>query len=98
MGNEFFVEYIQQTDTTLYFLTLEKVAVSLPTKCLSDPTSGSVFIGIYKLGPTPSREVGDTNQYFCLRLGICNLQLPYLFNSSIPSTELLSFLTPKIKS
>ena len=40
-------------DTSLYFLTVEKVAVSLPTKCLSDPTSGSVLIGNYRLGPAP---------------------------------------------
>src|SRR5258705_10647550 len=57
---------LNKTDTYLYFLTLEKVAVSLPTKCLSDPTSGSVFIGNYKLGPAPSREVGDTNHKLLL--------------------------------
>src|SRR5258705_12219119 len=73
MGNEFFVEYIQQTDTTLYFLTLEKVAFSLSTKCLSDPTSGSVFIGNYKLGPplpdksgTPTVTRNDVAVHFSM--------------------------------
>ena len=41
---------LNETDTSLYLLTLEKVAVSLPTKCLSNPTSGSVLIGNYRLG------------------------------------------------
>ena len=41
MGNNIFLK-LNKTDTSLYFLTLEKVAVSLPTKCLSDPTRGSV--------------------------------------------------------
>ena len=44
---------LNKTDTSLYFLTLEKVAVSLPTKCLSDPTNGSVLIDDYKLGHAP---------------------------------------------
>ena len=41
---------LNETDTSLYFLTVEKVAVSLPTKCLSNPTSGSVLICDYRLG------------------------------------------------
>src|SRR5258705_8876657 len=44
---------LNKTDTSLYFLTLKKVEVSLPTKCLSDPTSGSVLIGDYRLGHAP---------------------------------------------
>src|SRR5258705_4812549 len=77
MGNEFFVEYIQQTDTTLYFLTLEKVSVSLPAKCLSDPTSGSVFIGNYKLGPAPSRHSGDhVNGNDITKRSVTNRSLP----------------------
>src|SRR5258705_2828021 len=43
--------FVNKTDTSLYFLTVEKVAVSLPTKCLSNPMSGSVLIGDYRLGP-----------------------------------------------
>src|SRR5258705_11072457 len=38
MGNLF--NQFNKTDTSLYLLTLEKVTVSLPTKCLSNPTSG----------------------------------------------------------
>src|SRR5258705_12016304 len=34
-----------KTDTSLYFLTVEQVAVSLLTKCLSNPTSGSPLTG-----------------------------------------------------
>ena len=50
-GNNFFMKMFDETDTSLsYFLTLEKVAVSLPTKCLSNPTSGSVLKGNYRLG------------------------------------------------
>ena len=36
---------LRETDTSLYFLTVEKVAVSLPTKCLRNPTTGSALIG-----------------------------------------------------
>src|SRR5258705_742795 len=42
---------LNKTDTSIHFLTLEKVAVSLPTKCLSDPTIGSVLISGYRFGP-----------------------------------------------
>ena len=45
-----FLKKFHETDTSLDFLTVEKVAVSLPTKCLSNPTSGSVLIGDYMLG------------------------------------------------
>ena len=61
MGNMYIFLKLNKMGTSLYFLTVEKVAVSLPTKCLSDPTSGLVFIGDYILGPAPCREVGDTN-------------------------------------
>ena len=40
MGNLYLFEKVNKTDTSLYFLTVEKVAVSLPTKCLSNPTNG----------------------------------------------------------
>ena len=52
---------LNKTDTSLYFLTLEKVAVSLPTKCLSNPTSGSVLIGDYRLGPAHFPGLGISN-------------------------------------
>ncbi len=43
-----------KTDTSLYVLTIEKVAVSLPKKCLRNPSSGSVLIGDDRLsGPRP---------------------------------------------
>src|SRR5258705_11149106 len=48
MGNNLFLKKFIKTDTSLYFLTLEMVA--LPTKCLSNPTNGSVLIGNYRLG------------------------------------------------
>ena len=35
------MDYILVTDTSLDFLTVEKVAVSLHTICLSNATSGS---------------------------------------------------------
>ena len=35
---------VHETDTSLDFRTVEKVAVSLPTKYLSSPTSGSALI------------------------------------------------------
>src|SRR5258705_3774524 len=38
---------VNEPDTSLYFLTVEKVAVSLPAKCLRNPTSGSALIGDY---------------------------------------------------
>src|SRR5258705_14021747 len=36
---------LNEADTYLYFLTVQKVTVSLPTKCLRNPTSGSALIG-----------------------------------------------------
>src|SRR5258705_11696005 len=50
IGKKIFLQ-LNTIDTSLYFLTAEKMAVSLPTKRLSDPTSGSVLIGDYRLGP-----------------------------------------------
>ena len=40
-----FWKKLHETDTSVDFLTVEKVAVSLPIKCLRNPTSGSVLIG-----------------------------------------------------
>ena len=34
-----YLKNLHETDTSLYFITAEKVAVSLPTKCLCNPTS-----------------------------------------------------------
>src|SRR5258705_12463861 len=48
-GNYCFFLKLNETDTSLDFLIVEKVAVSLPTKCLSNPTSGSVLIGTLTL-------------------------------------------------
>ncbi len=45
MENIYIFKKLNETDTSLYFLTVEKVAVSLPTKCLSNPTIGSALIG-----------------------------------------------------
>ena len=36
---------LNETDTSSYFLTVAKVTVSLPTKCLRNPMSGSAWIG-----------------------------------------------------
>ena len=47
----YFLPNLHETDTSLDFQTVGKVAVSLPTKCLSSPTRGSVLIGDYRLGP-----------------------------------------------
>ena len=44
-GNDFFFEKVLQTDKTLYFVTLEKMAIRLPTKCLSNYMSGLALIG-----------------------------------------------------
>ena len=44
-GKQFILKRLNETDTSLYFLTVEKVAVFLPTKCLRNPTSGSALIG-----------------------------------------------------
>src|SRR5258705_4658844 len=38
------------------------MAVSLPTKCLSNPTSGSVLIGDYRLCPTHFPGKGNSNR------------------------------------
>ena len=46
-GNKFFLKKWNETDTSLYFLTVEKVMVSLLTKCLSRPTIGSALIGYF---------------------------------------------------
>src|SRR5258705_12120931 len=46
-----FLKKLNETDASLSFLTVEQVAVSLPTKCLSNPTSCSVLIGDYRLSP-----------------------------------------------
>ena len=51
MGKYIFWKKLHETDTSLDFLIVEKVAVSLPRKSLSNPTSGSVLIGDYRLGP-----------------------------------------------
>ena len=45
MENIYLKKKFNEIDTSLYFLTVEKVSVSLPTKCLSNPTSGSALIG-----------------------------------------------------
>ncbi len=49
------------SDTSLYFLTVEKVAVSLPTKCSSIPASGSVLMGDYLLGHAHFPGQGKSN-------------------------------------
>ncbi len=41
---------LDETDTSIYFLIVEKVAVSLPTKCASNSESGSGLIGDNWLG------------------------------------------------
>ena len=40
-----FFEKLNENDTSLYFITVEKVTISLPTKCLRNPTRGLVLIG-----------------------------------------------------
>ena len=45
-----FFKKLNETDASLDFLTVEKVAVSLPTKYVSNPTSGSDLIRDYRLG------------------------------------------------
>src|SRR5258705_3196242 len=50
---------LYKTDTFLYVLTVEKAAVSLPTKFLGNPTSGSASGGdytIFRLHHLPGRE------------------------------------------
>ena len=61
-----------KADTSLYFLILEKVAVSLPTKFLSNPKSGSVLIGDYRFGSAHFPEVGIINRYF-----ICHTKMKF---------------------
>ena len=63
MGNSFLLLLIlNKIDTSLYFITLEKVGISLPTKCLSDPTSGSVLIGDYRLSHAHFPECETINR------------------------------------
>src|SRR5258705_8917936 len=58
-GNLFFS--CNKTDTSLYFLTVEKVAVSLPTKCRRNPTSGSALIGDHRFGHAHFLQRGNIN-------------------------------------
>src|SRR5258705_5906203 len=48
MGKKYFKK-LNETDTSLYFLTVEKTVVSLPTKCLGNPTRGSASGGDYTI-------------------------------------------------
>ena len=68
MGNNFFWRKFNTTDTSLYFQTLEKVAISLPTKFLSNPRSGSVLISNYRLGHAhlPKCEAINRKKYTLL--------------------------------
>src|SRR5258705_12998276 len=61
LENFFFVFKLNETGTSLYFLTVEKVAVSLPTKCLSNPTSGSALIGDEQVFSRRYFQRGDIN-------------------------------------
>src|SRR5258705_13388005 len=62
MENLFFGKTLNKTDTSLYFLTVRKVLVSLPTKFLRNPTSGSAVMGYYKLGPAHFLQRENINQ------------------------------------
>ncbi len=61
MENLFFGKTLNKTDTSLYFLTVGKVLVSLPTKFLRNPTSGSAVMGYYRLGPAHFLQRGNIN-------------------------------------
>ena len=80
-----FLKKLNKADTSLYFLTLENVSVSLPTKCLSDPTSGLVLIGNYRLG-LPRTEMCSHQPYFqhqlFLKNNICFFILEDLFQTT----------------
>src|SRR5258705_5923371 len=72
---------LNETDTSLYFLTLERVAVSLPTKCLGNPTSGSASGGDFpvslSINGTPTVNT-HKRMYVCLiaHLSLVVLQSP----------------------
>ena len=68
MENNFFLKKLNETDTSLYFLTVETVAVSFPTKCLSNPTSGSILMCDYKLGPAHFPGQGNSNLLYSLEI------------------------------
>src|SRR5258705_4336588 len=57
MEKYIFLKKLHETDTSLDFLTVEKVAVSLPTKFLSNHTSGSVLIGNLQVTRRPFPEI-----------------------------------------
>ena len=59
MEKLFFLKKLNKTDTSLYFLTVEKVSVSLPTKFLRNPTSGSALIGDHRSGHAHFLQRGD---------------------------------------
>ncbi len=42
-----------KTGISLSFLSVQKVELSLPINFITDPTSGSILIGDYKLGHAP---------------------------------------------
>src|SRR5258705_795808 len=60
-GKTFFLKKLNKTDTFLYFLTVEKMALSLPPKCLRNPTSGSAVMSDYRLGPAHFLQRGNIN-------------------------------------
>ena len=64
MENIYFLKKLHESDTSLDFLSVENVAVSLPTKYLSNPTSGSVLIGDYRFGSAQFPRLGNSNQLF----------------------------------
>ena len=58
---------LDETDTSIYFLIVEKVAVSLPIKCTSNPTSGSGLIGDNWLGHAHNPGFVYTNRFLFLQ-------------------------------
>src|SRR5258705_11926191 len=42
LHENFFIKKLNKTNTSYYFLTVEKAAVSLPTKCLGNPMNISI--------------------------------------------------------
>ena len=58
-----FVFKLNESDTCLYFLTVEKVAISRPTECLRNPTSGSVLICHYPVFSRHDFQKGYLNQF-----------------------------------
>src|SRR5258705_13117811 len=90
---------LYKTDTFLYVLTVEKAAVSLPTKCLGNPTSGTASGGDYTIFSPFQFQKGDMNNCFqcILTSSVSSVSAVYKFVTPVVSFNSPQELRPNLK-